>query len=324
MIIRRKAAGSAAVFLTAAFLTALLAGCKAKLPVSGDGQNVEGYSRADIMVIATTEQKRYEAVCTDRIWQVSLEERGETFDRYLTEQIRCFMDELKVMNLLAEKREIALTAEERAAMAEASQEYFGRLTDADISYMGVTRESVKSLFEDFRLAEKLVDDVTAGLDLEVSDSEAKMISIQQVQCASFQEAQAFAARVAEENADFEACALEADLSLTARRLGHGEETKAFEEAAFALASGQTSGPIESDSSYYVLKCLSDYDEEATDARKKMIFEERKRRAFQAIYDSFRETVTLSYPEHVWEELSLGEGNYGAGADFFEIYREYVK
>jgi foldase protein PrsA len=324
VIIRRKAAGSAAVFLTAAFLTALLAGCKAKLPVSGDGQNVEGYSRADIMVIATTEQNRYEAVCTDRIWQVSLEERGETFDRYLTEQIRCFMDELKVMNLLAEKREIALTAEERAAMAEASQEYFGRLTDADISYMGVTRESVKSLFEDFRLAEKLVDDVTAGLDLEVSDSEAKMISIQQVQCASFQEAQAFAARVAEENADFEACALEADLSLTARRLGHGEETKAFEEAAFALASGQTSGPIESDSSFYVLKCLSDYDEEATDARKKMIFEERKRRAFQAIYDSFRETITLSYPEHVWEELSLGEGNYGAGADFFEIYREYVK
>ena len=187
-----------------------------------------------------------------------------------------------------------------------------------------SRESVKSLFEDFRLAEKLVDDVTAGLDLEVSDSEAKMISIQQVQCASFQEAQAFAARVAEENADFEACALEADLSLTARRLGHGEETKAFEEAAFALASGQTSGPIESDSSFYVLKCLSDYDEEATDARKKMIFEERKRRAFQAIYDSFRETITLSYPEHVWEELSLGEGNYGAGADFFEIYREYVK
>ena len=273
MIIRRKAAGSAAVFLTAAFLTALLAGCKAKLPVSGDGQNGEGYSRADIMVIATTEQNRYEAVCTDRIWQVSLEERGETFDRYLTEQIRCFMDELKVMNLLAEKREIALTAEERAAMAEASQEYFGRLTDADISYMGVTRESVKSLFEDFRLAEKLVDGVTAGLDLEVSDSEAKMISIQQVQCASFQEAQAFAARVAEENADFEACALEADLSLTARRLGHGEETKAFEEAAFALASGQTSGPIESDSSFYVLKCRSDYDEEATDARKKMIFEE---------------------------------------------------
>ena len=87
------------------------------------------------------------------------------------------MDELKVMNLLAEEREVALTAEERAAMAEASQVYYERLTDADISYMGVTRESVKSLFEDYRLAEKLVEDVTAGIDLEVSDSEAKMISI---------------------------------------------------------------------------------------------------------------------------------------------------
>ena len=58
--------------------------------------------------------------------------------------------------------------------------------------------------------------------------------------------------------------------------------------------------------------------------RKLIFEERKRRAFQAIYDSFRETVALSYPENVWEELSLGEGSYSAGADFFEIYREYAK
>ena len=150
MIIRRKAgercAGRKGVFLAAVFLSACLAGCKAALPVPGDGQNVEGYSRADIMVIATTEKNRYEAVCTDQIWQVSLEERGETFDDYLTEQIRCFMDELKVMNLLAEEREVALTAEERAAMAEASQVYYERLTDADISYMGVTRESVKSLF----------------------------------------------------------------------------------------------------------------------------------------------------------------------------------
>lgn len=328
MIIRRKAgarcAGRKGAFLAAVFLSACLSGCKAALPVPGDGQNVEGYSRADIMVIATTEKNRYEAVCTDQIWQVSLEERGETFDDYLTGQIRCFMDELKVMNLLAEEREVALTAEERAAMAEASQVYYERLTDADISYMGVTRESVKSLFEDYRLAEKLVEDVTAGIDLEVSDSEAKMISIQQAKCADFQEAQAFAARVSEENADFEACALEADLPVTARRLGHGEETPVFEEAAFALAGGQTSGPIESEGSFYVLKCVSDYDEEATDARKKLIFEERKRRAFQAIYDSFRETVALSYPENVWEELSLGEGSYGAGADFFEIYREYAK
>ena len=149
MIIRRKAgarcAGRKGAFLAAVFLSACLAGCKAALPVPGDGQNVEGYSRADIMVIATTEKNRYEAVCTDQIWQVSLEERGETFDDYLTEQIRCFMDELKVMNLLAEEREVALTAEERAAMAEASQVYYERLTDADISYMAGVKDTVKML-----------------------------------------------------------------------------------------------------------------------------------------------------------------------------------
>ena len=40
-------------------------------------------SRAEVMVIAMTEKKRYEEVCTDQIWGVSVGEKGDDFETYL-------------------------------------------------------------------------------------------------------------------------------------------------------------------------------------------------------------------------------------------------
>lgn len=46
-------------------------------------KNEKGYSRAEVMVIAMTEKKRYEEVCTDQIWGVSVGEKGDDFETYL-------------------------------------------------------------------------------------------------------------------------------------------------------------------------------------------------------------------------------------------------
>lgn len=39
----------------------------------------KGYSLPEIMVIAMTEQNRYEEICTDQIWNVEIAEEGEEF-----------------------------------------------------------------------------------------------------------------------------------------------------------------------------------------------------------------------------------------------------
>lgn len=207
-------------------------------------------------------------------------------------------------------------------MAAAAAEYFGNLTAEDIEHMGVSEEDVRAVFEDYCLAEKLVEELTKGIDLEVSDSEAKVITVMQAETADRQTAENLSLAAAQENADFEKCASDAGLSATTRQLGRKEESQEFEDAAFALSAGQVSQVIESNGTYYVIKCISDYDEEATAARKKIIFEERKRKAFKEIYDSFREGINLTYSGDPWNKLELGSGRYAAGADFFEIYRKY--
>ena len=59
--------------------------------------------------------------------------------------------------------------------------------------------------------------------------------------------------------NFEKCASDAGLSATTRQLGRKEESQEFEDAAFALSAGQVSQVIESNGTYYVIKCISDYD-----------------------------------------------------------------
>lgn len=319
VVLRRHSSTVGLVFL-AAFLMGVISGCGQ----AGGKRSEKGYALPEIMVIAMTEKNRYEAVCTEQIWDVSVGEEGENFEDYLIKEIRTFMEEMRIMNLLAKERGISLSAQERSAMSGAAQKYFDSLTEEDRAHMNVTQEQVQRVYEDYFLAEKLVDALTGGVELEVSDSEARVMQLLQAEADSRTAAENLAERLTGENVDFQACAEEEGLTVTERTLGRGEESGAFEEAAFSLTDGKASGVLEREGRFYVLYCVEDYDAEATDARKARIYEERRRRAFQDIYNAYRETISLTYSGNPWEELTLNGGEYAEAADFFEIYSEYTE
>lgn len=301
--------------------TMLLAGCSKG--TMSDAKTQKGYSLPEIMIVAMAEKNRYESVCTNEIWGVTIAEDGSNFETYLTEQIKSFMEEMKTMNLLAEDKKVNLTSEERANMAAAADEYYGGLTQEDISHMDISKEDVQNIYEDYYLANKLVEELTKDVNLEVSDSEAKVISIMQAKTDNKEAADSLHQTAVIENADFQKCAESAGIPVTTRQMGREEESKVFEDAAFALLAGQVSEVIPDGDSFYVLKCISDYDEEATTARKEVIYKERKRKAFREIYDEFRINVNLTYSGEPWENLDLEKGEYAKDADFFGIYKKYL-
>lgn len=306
--------------LSAAML--VLAGCgEGALP--GVSKSESGYTRSQILVIASTEKNRYEAVCGEEIWTAGGGSE-ETFEQYLTAKLHTFMDELKIMNLLAEEKGLSLTSQETAAMGEAASAYYGALTQEDISRMEISMEQVQELFEDYCMAEKLVVSLSDGLQLEVSDSEAKVVVIQQACFADRQQAEVFLAAVQEEGADFEKCAAAAGVQLEERSIGRMEEPAVYEEAAFALLTGEISSVIEAEGRYYVLKSVNDYDREATAARKEVIYKERRQKMFREIYDDYRQEITLDYAGDPFADLQISELDCAPEADFFRIYAEYLQ
>lgn len=277
-----------------------------------------------ILVIASTERKRYEDVCTDQIWDVMLAGEDKTFGDYLKSQLRTFLDEMKIMNLMAEERDIRLTPQEQTAMSEAAQEYYGALTAADREHMELTEEEVLELYEDYCMAEKLVQELTEGMNLEVSDSEAKVIVVQEVKTEERQAAETLQAAASEEGADFSALAEAAGLTVTERSLGRKEESAAYEEAAFSLSAGEVSVPVEKDGSYYVIKCVNEYDREATALHKEQICTNRRQKAFRDLYDSYCQEIRISYSGVSFEKLQMKTEKVAEEADFFEIYQKHIQ
>ena len=107
-------------------------------------------------------------------------------------------------------------------------------------------------------------------------------------------------------------------------LGRAEESEEYEKEAFSLSEGEISQVFQIENEYYVLKCTDDYDEDETAARKEKIYEERKRIAFQEIYDKFSASISVSYSSGLWEGIDLSTDVEENDADFFKIYEEYVK
>ena len=207
-------------------------------------------------------------------------------------------------------------------MSQLSQEYFQGLTAEDVAYMGITQEDVQTMYSDYCLANKAVAELTKDMDLEVSDSEAKVIDIQQIEVADEETADTVLALTQEEGADFARIAGEYSInSQIDRQLARGEADAALEEGAFALQEGQVSGVISCGQTFYIVKCVSDYNEAATQERKAALELLKKERGFKGIYDEFAADHVVTFGEDFWDGVDFS-GDGCTTTSFFELYREY--
>lgn len=315
---RRKCIG----ILTAILLVLFACGCSQKeVPSGAETLETVGYTRSQMMVIALTERNRYEQVYTDRIWDAIMED-GDTFGRYFLGQVRIFLENMKTMTLLAKDRGITLSGGEADRVRRVARNYYSSLSRSEIEYLGISEEDAVILYEDYYIANKVVEVLTDGLDLEVSDSEAKVITIRLAETGDRVKAETIYGRMMEEGGDFSSVVRDVTgASPQERKLWRGEEPEALEEAAFNLASGEISPVVESDGMYCIIQCVNDYEMDATRERKAQIYKERKNWAFQQIYGQFENEHRVSIPDEEWSQITFEGGEQVVTSDFFELYQE---
>ncbi len=317
---RRRLRRCAAALLMAASVTAA-SGCGAGFPFARE-ETVSGeYTKPQAMLIVATEKNRYEKVYTDQIWKVALED-GRTFEAYLLDQVKEFLTNLKTMELLADRQKLVLTSAEQSRLKALAARYYEGLTEEDRKYTGAGEEDVLTVYQDYYMANKVVGAMTEGIDLEVSDSEAKVISVQMIQISSREAAEAVYRRVSQEGSDFLSVAKEtSEGEKTELLLGRGELPETVENAAFSLTAGEMSPLIECEGWYYIIRCVSDYDAEATELRKTRIYEERKNQVFRQIYEQFGADSPAVFAEDFWPEIHFDGNDGSTTTDFFLLYQE---
>lgn len=305
-----------------ALTTALMfTGCNVKETLSSNKSGTKEYGEAETMVILSTERFRYEELYTEELWGAVVDNRGTAFESVLLTQVHDFLRELKLMSDMADENEITLSSREKEIVKAAASQYYEQLGSVNADSFGLELDEVEDLYADYWAAEKLVDKLTSDMNLEISDSEAKVITVSQIVVSDRETADEVLLKVQEENADFGSIAKEySETAEIKMQIHYGLMGSAYEKAAYSLENGQISDVIAEDGKYYILKCVSDYDVEATKVRKEEMMRQKKNDAFYTSYQAYKAEHPLTEDKELWERLSVTECPL-VDADFFAVYEE---
>ena len=246
------------------------------------------------------------------------------------------ISKVKALNLMAEEEGIVLDAENASEADEVATQYFDALSGDAKESLDLTLEDVQDMYREYALADYMYDKVTASIQTEISDDEARIVKVESILFSTRNEdgsqmddnaktgiletAQKVLRQI-RNGADFDSLILEYnDDSESSYSLSRSEDgtTDAFTEAAFALDKDEVSDIIETDDGYRIVKCINNFDRSETEANKVKLLESRKGTAFGEQFDKFEETLETNMNDKLWS--SVGEpDNDITTSDFFELY-----
>jgi len=296
----------------------------------------------EYMVFLANTQNQYEQVYGRQIWDVAL---GDvTLEENVKDTVLARIAQIKTMSLLAAEKGLILSEEQAANVQAAAGEYFNSLSEKEREILVITQDTIAGLYEEYALANMVYQQIIDSVNPEISDDEARTITVDQIHMKTYtidsqgtrmEFSETMKAEVeedmynilefaTEDGRDFTELAAKYNEADTVRwSFRKGEVHAAIETAGFALATDQISNVIETQDGFYLLKCISTYDKEQTNANKERIAQERKNEAFGKEYDAFVETLSKKLNEKLWEGIGLlQDGNVNTDT-FFEIYEKYL-
>ena len=227
--------------------------------------------------------------------------------------------------------------------ADAAAEYYGSLSADRIEQLGVDEKTVLRLYTEYALANKVYEYIIQDINPEISDDEARTITVQHIFLRTWttdgsgarvrysedvkQSVYEKACGIREQAVSGEKDFLELaskyseDPNITCS-FGKGEMEAAFEEEAFSLETDEISPVIETDSGFHIIKCISTFDREQTELSKQEIVEQRRREVFGEEYDALALTLVRQLNTKLWDEITLVRGGSVDTVDFFEIYARF--
>ncbi len=295
----------------------------------------------EYMLYLTNTQNKYEDVFGEEIWKVTSE--GMTLEDNMKDIVLAEIAQMKSVYLLAKEKEVVLTEEEEALVKTAATKYYSSLSEAEIGTLGISVETVEKLYREKALADKVYQQIIAGVNPEISDDEARTVTVEQIliktHAANMEgKDMPYSESMKEESLkkiqDIWAMSTEQDFTTLAAKYNESEESRLsikkgqteaiVEEVAFNLQTDEISDIIETSNGYCILKCINTFSKEETDANKLVIIEERKNQAFGKEYDAFVGTLARKLNEKLWQQVDLIDAEDVDTNSFFEVYEDCLQ
>ena len=302
---------------------------------------------SEVMVYLVNSENRYDEIFGEQIWSVPIVTAtlsNTTVGDAYKETILARIAQIKVMNLLAAEYELTLDEDELAMTSAAADEYFRSLNADEIKTMGISIATINQLYEEFALANKLYKNITEAINPEISDDEARAVSVKTILIKTYsmtnqgtridytgaQKEEALnkaidAVTKIKTGTDFDIVAADYNEDEeSVYSFGRGVMPSNFEEVAFSLDTDEVSDIIETEYGYHIIKCVSTFDRDETDANKAGILKKWRQDEFNQIYNDYVKTLTSNLNGPLWESVTYTKTPSVNTTDFFEVYDKYFE
>lgn len=295
----------------------------------------------EIMVYLTTFYNQYAESYGQEMWHYDF--GGISLEEHVKDVVLSKMAQIKIMNLMAEEGKITLSPEEEKRVLEAANYYYELLGEELIQQEGMTEKIVQNVFREYTLANKVYLTITESAEMEISDDEARTVTVQTIYFKTWKYKGGEKILLSEDQKletlktakkalslvnlgeEFESVAMQySEDKQIVKSYARGSVEAHFEELLFSMDEGDVSNIIETEDGYYIIKCISTIDYEATQANKLVLAEQRKKEAFSKAYKEIATGTHSQFRDRQWEKLTLNGNIHSTEADFFKIYNEYVK
>ena len=250
----------------------LLSSCKG-IAISGKTENIPGYTEAQAMIVVGSERNRIQNVMGKEVWDLPVAGQVEkTYGEYFLAKTKEFLQDIRTLNLMAEEKGIIANGTEMESIRTAANAFYQSLSEEDKAFFGnCSLKDVVDMYLAYFVAEKTAKSLLANVDTELSAAEAKVISVEQIVVQDENLAKELEEKVKLAGANFSYYARQysEDPELQ-KNLAFGEREDEYAKVAFSLEDNEISSVFSQDGKYYILKCLSSYDEEATKERKERL------------------------------------------------------
>jgi len=323
-----------ALVLTGIMVIASLTGCKSVKTVDSEEVlmtvNGEEVTAGVANFYARYTQAQYEsfygAYMGDSMWSTEAEE-GVTYEEYVKDEILKMVQIMVLGKQHAADYGVELTDDETALVEKAVKEFSDANAQENKEKVSGDEATVEQMMILFALNQKMQDAIYASVDQEVSDDEAAQKKMEYVffSYETTDEEGNTVELTDDEKAtlktnaeglqkavkDGESMATAAGLlEVEMKELTFDAESIALDstaiEAADALAEGEVSDVIETETGVYVMKVVSLLDREATDAEKELIVNERQSAEYEAVCAKWLEEAEIEVNEDVWAKVDFDQ------------------
>ena len=325
---KRKILCVSAMFLVSILLSGCTIGGKEVILDTGIGNNYVfsvGESKCSIKqakLFLCNYQNLYGNAYGVNLWDYDFE--GDSLEKYVKDVTLDELTKMVCMDIVSQQQGIELTAKENKKVRKAAKEYYESLNSEEKSYMGVSLKDVEEIYSQYALAEKLYANLTEGINTEVSDDDARVIIIQEI-CVSDETTAAEVRKKLAAGENFETVAGEySSCSSGKMSIARGELPSELESVAFELANDEISDAIKTSGGYYIIKCVSKFEEKLTEDNKDNILNQREKEQFNHVYEDFVGNAVFYLNEDEWNKVNIDKNSKINTDSFFEVYDKYFK